>query len=50
MYIGSGKIGKLKSIEVAFSSAIFFNEMMDKNSPFYDVYLNIYQQNYYQNI
>ena len=39
MYIGSGKIGKLKSIEVAFSSAIFFNEMMDKNSPFYDVYL-----------
>lgn len=39
MYIGNGKVGKLKSIEVAFSSAIFFNEMMDKKSPFYDSYL-----------
>lgn len=39
MYIGNGKVGKLKSIEVAFSSAIFFNEMMDKTSPFYDTYL-----------
>lgn len=39
MYLGGGKTGTLRSIEVAFSSAIFFNEMMDKRSPFYDVYL-----------
>lgn len=40
MYIGGGKVGKLKSIELAFSSAIFFNEMMDKKSPFYNTYLS----------
>ena len=40
MYIGSGKVGKLRSIEVAFSSAIFFNEMMDNSSPFYNTYLS----------
>lgn len=40
MYIGGGKVGKLRSIEVAFSSGIFFNEMMNKKSPFYDVYLS----------
>lgn len=39
MYIGNGKVGNMSSIEVAFSSAIFFNEMMSKNSPFYDTYL-----------
>lgn len=38
MYIGSGQVGKLKSIQVAYSSAIFFNEMMP-NGPFKDVFL-----------
>ena len=42
MYIGNGQVGKLRSIEVAFSSAIFFNEMMLKNSPFYDTYLSFH--------
>lgn len=40
MYIGSGETGSLKSIEVAMSSLIFFNEMMDKKSPFYNVFLD----------
>jgi hypothetical protein len=40
MYIGGGKVGNLRSIEVAVSSAIFFNEMMNKKSPFYDTYLS----------
>lgn len=44
MYIGDGKVGALRSIEVAFSSAIFFNEMMDKNNPFYNVYLSFSNQ------
>ena len=44
MYIGNGQVGKLRSIEVAFSSAIFFNEMMLKNSPFYDTYLSFHNQ------
>jgi len=39
MYIGSGKVGKLRSIQVAFSSAIFFNEMLPAGSPFKDVFL-----------
>lgn len=39
MYIGGGKTGTLKSKEVAFSSAIFFNEMQDKTSPFYNTYM-----------
>ena len=39
MYIGNGKVGTLKSIEVAFSSAIFFNEMIGQRSPFKDFYL-----------
>lgn len=39
MYIGGGKVGKLRSIEVAFSSAIFFNEMYP-DSVFYDYYLS----------
>ena len=44
MYIGSGQVGKLKSIEVAFSSAIFFNEMMNQKSPFYNTYLQFSNQ------
>ncbi len=39
MYIGSGKVGKLRSIQVAFSSAIFFNEMLPNSSPFKNVFL-----------
>jgi hypothetical protein len=39
MYIGSGQIGKLRSIEVAVSSALFFDEMMQANSPFKNTYL-----------
>lgn len=39
MYIGSGKVGKMRSIEVAFSSALFFDEMMPASSPFKDIYL-----------
>ena len=39
MYIGSGKVGKMHSISVAVSSAIFFDEMMPETSPFKDVYL-----------
>lgn len=38
MYLGGGKVGKLTSIEVAFSSAIFFNEMYPE-SAFYNYYL-----------
>lgn len=38
MYAGGGKVLKLKSIEVAMSSAIFFNEMYP-DSAFYDYYL-----------
>lgn len=44
MYIGNGQVGKLKSIEVAFSSAIFFNEMMNQKSPFYNTYLQFSSQ------
>ena len=40
MYIGNGKVGNLKSIQLSFSSAIFFNECMNINSPFYNVYLS----------
>jgi hypothetical protein len=40
MYIGNGEVGKLKSIQLAFSSAIFFNECMNTSSPFYNVYLS----------
>lgn len=39
MYMGGGKIGSLKSIEVAMSSLIFFDAMMNTNSPFKDYYL-----------
>lgn len=39
MYMGGGKVGTLKSIEVAVSSLIFFNEMMLKESPFYNRFL-----------
>lgn len=38
MRIGENKTGDMESIQVAFTSAIFFNEMMDKKSPFRDVY------------
>lgn len=39
MYIGSGKVGKMRSIQVAASSAIFFDQMIMPGSPFKDVYL-----------
>ena len=39
MYIGSGKVGKLRSIQVAFSSALFFDAMLPASSPFKDVFL-----------
>lgn len=39
MYIGGGQVGPMTSIDVAASSAIFFNEMLEKNSPFYNHYL-----------
>lgn len=39
MYLGGGKVGTLRSIEVAFSNAIFFNEMMLPKSPFYNTFL-----------
>lgn len=39
MYIGSGKTGKLRSIDVAFANALFFDEMTLKGSPFKNVYL-----------
>lgn len=39
MYIGNGQVGKLKSIEVAMSFALFFDEMMQTNSPFKNTYL-----------
>jgi len=40
MYIGDGKVGKLKSIQLAMSSAIFFNECLNTRSPFYNTYLS----------
>jgi len=40
MYIGDGKVGKLKSIQLAMSSAIFFNECLNTGSPFYNTYLS----------
>lgn len=39
MYIGSGKVGKLRSIQVAFSSALFFDAMLSTTSPFKNVFL-----------
>lgn len=39
MYIGSGKVGKLRSISVAMASALFFDEMILKSSPFKNHYL-----------
>lgn len=39
MYVGGGKVGKMRSIDVAHSSALFFNEMVSKDSPFYNRYL-----------
>jgi len=39
MYIGSGQVGKLRSIQVAFSSALFFDAMLPASSPFKDVFL-----------
>lgn len=40
MYIGNGEVGKLKSIQLAMSSAIFFNECLNTESPFYNTYLS----------
>lgn len=40
MYIGNGQVGKLKSITVAMASAIFFDEMLQKDSPFKNTYLS----------
>lgn len=39
MYLGGGKVGTLRSVEVAVSSALFFDAMMLTNSPFKNVYL-----------
>lgn len=39
MYLGGGAHGKLRSIEVAMSSAIFFDEMLSDSSPFKNYYL-----------
>lgn len=39
MYIGNGQVGKLKSIQVAFSSTLFFDEMILPGSPFKNSYL-----------
>jgi hypothetical protein len=39
MYIGSGQVGKLRSIQIAFSSTLFFDEMILKGSPFKNSYL-----------
>jgi len=39
MYIGGGKVGPMRSIEVAMSSLIFFDAMIDEKSPFKNHYL-----------
>lgn len=39
MYIGNGKTGNMSSKDVARASLLFFNEMLDNKSPFYNHYL-----------
>ena len=39
MYIGNGQVGKLKSIQIAFSSTLFFDEMVLPGTPFKNSYL-----------
>jgi len=40
MYLGGGKTGKLRSLDVAMSSALFFDEMMLAESPFKGIFLS----------